>query len=65
MTATRIIAGSTAALVLAGAGVATADAPVVTAQKSSVARTAPVTIPGTGLSKASACRRGRASSTAM
>ncbi len=45
-------ATATAALALAGSGAATAaDAPVVGAQKTSSARTAPLTIPGTGVKK--------------
>ena len=48
----RTIAIATAAAVLGSTGVATAaDAPVVSAQKTSTARTAPLTIPGTGVKK--------------
>ena len=52
MTTTRKLAVATAALALAGSGVAAAaDAPVVGAQHSSTAKTAPVSIPGTGIKK--------------
>ena len=48
----RTIAIATAAAVLGSTGVATAaDAPVVSAQKVSTAKTAPLTIPGTGVKK--------------
>ena len=50
MTITRKLTAATAALALAGSGVAAAaDAPVVSAQKTSTATTAPATIPGTGV----------------
>lgn len=48
----RTIAIATAVAALGSTGIATAsEAPVVSAQKSSVARTAPLTVPGTGLKK--------------
>jgi hypothetical protein len=48
----RKIALATAAAALTTAGVATAaEAPVVSAQKASTAKTAPLTVPGTGLKK--------------
>jgi hypothetical protein len=52
MTISRRITAATAVLAVAGSGVAAAaDAPVVGAQHSSSARTAPQTIPGTGVKK--------------
>jgi hypothetical protein len=52
MTTTRKLTAATAALALAGAGVAAAgDAPGVGAPHSSTAKTAPVSIPGTGIKK--------------
>lgn len=52
MTITRKITVATAAIALAGAGVAAAaDAPIVGAQKTSPAKIAPTTIPGTGVKK--------------
>ena len=52
MTIARTITAATAVLALAGTGVAAAaDAPVVGAQHSSTVKTAPVTIPGTGIKK--------------
>jgi hypothetical protein len=54
MTITRKITVATVALALAGTGVAAAaDAPVVGAQKTSPAKIAPLTIPGTGVKKGS------------
>ncbi len=48
----RLITATTAAVALTAGGVATAaDAPVVSAQKTLETRTAPVTIPGTGVKK--------------
>ena len=59
MTTTRKLTAATAVLALAGAGVAAAaDAPVVGSQHSSTAKTAPVTIPGTGLQKGDRLPRG-------
>ncbi len=59
MTFTRKITAATALLALAGSGVAAAaDAPVVGAQHSSTAKTAPVTIPGTGIKKGQKLPRG-------
>jgi hypothetical protein len=52
MTTIRKITAATAALALAGTGVAAAaGAPVVGAQQTSPATTAPLTIPGTGVKK--------------
>ena len=52
MSITRKITAATAVLALAGSGVAAAaDAPVVGAQQTSSATTAPVTIPGTGVKR--------------
>lgn len=52
MTSIRKFAIATTVAALAASGVATAaDAPVVSAQKTSVATHAPVTIPGTGVQK--------------
>jgi hypothetical protein len=52
MTITRKLAAATSVALLAASGVAAAaDAPVVSAQHISPARTAPVTIPGTGIQK--------------
>jgi hypothetical protein len=52
MTITRKLAAATSVALLAASGVAAAaDAPVVSAQHTSPARTAPVTIPGTGIQK--------------
>ena len=52
MTVSRKITAATAAIALAGTGVAAAaDAPVVGAQHTSTARFAPTTIPGTGIQK--------------
>jgi hypothetical protein len=49
---TRKLAATTAVALLAASGVAAAaDAPVVGAQKTSSAKTAPLTIPGTGVKK--------------
>lgn len=52
MTITRTFTAATAAALLAATGVAAAaEAPVVSIQHTSPARTAPVTIPGTGVHK--------------
>jgi hypothetical protein len=52
MTITRKLAAATTVALLAASGVAAAaDAPVVGAQKTSSAKTAPLTIPGTGVKK--------------
>ena len=52
MTITRKLTAATATALLAVSGVAAAaDAPVVGSQKTSTARTAPATIPGTGIQK--------------
>jgi hypothetical protein len=52
MTITRKLAAATSIALLAASGVAAAaDAPVVSAQHTSPTRTAPVTIPGTGIQK--------------
>ena len=52
MTTTSKLTAVTAVLAIAGSGVAAAaDAPVVGAQHSSTAKTAPITIPGTGIQK--------------
>jgi hypothetical protein len=52
MTITRKLAAATSVALLAASGVAAAaDAPVVSAQHTSPSRTAPVTIPGTGIQK--------------
>lgn len=52
MTITRKLTAATTIAVLAAAGVATAaEAPVVSIQHTSPAKTAPVTIPGTGVHK--------------
>jgi hypothetical protein len=52
MTTTSKLTAVTAVLAIAGSGVAAAaDAPVVGAQHSSTAKTAPVSIPGTGIKK--------------
>lgn len=52
MTITQKITAATAILALAGSGVAAAaDAPIVSAQKTSTSRFAPVVIPGTGIKK--------------
>jgi hypothetical protein len=52
MTITRKLAAATTVALLAASGVAAAaDAPVVGAQKTSSAKTAPLTIPGTGVHK--------------
>lgn len=59
MTITRKLTAATAALALAGSGVAAAaDAPIVGAQKTSPAKTAPMTIPGTGVKKGDRLPRG-------
>ncbi len=59
MTTLRRITAATAALALAGSGVAAAaDAPVVSAQKTSSAKFAPMTIPGTGVKKGDRLPRG-------
>jgi hypothetical protein len=55
----RTIAIATAVAALGSTGVATAaDAPVVSAQKSSVAKTAPLTIAGTGIKKGARLPKG-------
>jgi len=52
MTITRKLTAVTALLALAGSGVAAAaDAPIVSAQKTSASHYAPVLIPGTGIKK--------------
>jgi hypothetical protein len=52
MTITQKLAAATTVALMAASGVAAAaDAPVVSAQKTSPARTAPLTIPGTGVKK--------------
>lgn len=51
MTITQKLAATTTVALMAASGVAAADAPVVSAQKTSPARTAPLTIPGTGVKK--------------
>ena len=52
MTITRRLAAATSVALLAATGVAAAaDAPVVSAQHTSSATTAPLTIPGTGIQK--------------
>ena len=52
MTITSKLAATTSVALLAASGVAAAaDAPVVGAQHTSSARTAPVTIPGTGIQR--------------
>jgi hypothetical protein len=52
MTIIRKITAATALVALAGSGVAAAaDAPIVSRQHTSTARTAPTTIPGTGIQK--------------
>ena len=52
MTITRKLTAATAAALLTASGVAAAaDAPVVSIQHTSPAKTAPVTIPGTGVHK--------------
>lgn len=52
MTITRKLAAATTVALLAASGVAAAaDAPIVSAQKTSSATTAPLTIPGTGVKK--------------
>jgi hypothetical protein len=59
MTIPRKIAAATAVLALAGSGVAAAaDAPIVGAQKTSPAKTAPLTIPGTGVKQGERLPRG-------
>ena len=59
MTITRKLTAATAALALAGSGVAAAaDAPVVGPQKTSTAKTAPATIPGTGIEKGERLAKG-------
>jgi hypothetical protein len=52
MTVTRKISTAATVALLAGAGTAAAaDAPVVSSQKTLSAKTAPVTIPGTGIKR--------------
>lgn len=52
MTIARKLAAATTVAALAASGVAAAaDAPVVSSQKTSSAKTAPLTIPGTGVKK--------------
>ena len=52
MTISRKITAATAVLTIAASGVAAAaDAPVVSSQQTSTSRTAPATIPGTGIAK--------------
>jgi hypothetical protein len=52
MTITQKLAAATSVALLAASGVAAAaDAPVVSAQQTSSAKTAPLTIPGTGIKK--------------
>jgi hypothetical protein len=52
MTISRKNTAATAVIAIAGSGVAAAaDAPVVSSQHTSTTRTAPATIPGTGLQK--------------
>ena len=59
MTITRKIAAVTAVAVLAATGLATAaDVPVVSPQKTSASRYAPVVIPGTGIKKGERLPRG-------
>jgi hypothetical protein len=59
MTITRKLTAATAVLALAGSSVAAAaDAPIVGAQKTSSAKTAPTTIPGTGVKKGERLPRG-------
>ncbi len=52
MTITNKLTAATAVIALAGSGVAAAaDAPIVSAQKTSSSRYSPVVIPGTGIKK--------------
>jgi hypothetical protein len=59
MTITRKLTAATAVAALAATGVAgAAEAPVVSAQKTFAGRTAPATIPGTGVKKGATLPRG-------
>jgi hypothetical protein len=59
MTITRKLAAATSVALLAASGVAAAaDAPVVSAQRTSAATKAPLTIPGTGIQKGERLPRG-------
>jgi hypothetical protein len=58
MTITRKLAAATSVALLAASGVAAAAAPVVSAQRTSAATKAPLTIPGTGIQKGERLPRG-------
>jgi hypothetical protein len=65
MTLTRKLAAATSVVLLAASGVAAAaDAPIVSAQHTSTATKAPLTIPGTGIQKGERLPTARVSSTA-